>query len=110
MPGRRAEYELVPSTDDPNAPPSSEKPPPAPRSRRSKLILLALAVVLLLTVLYRYWFSDADENGPSNLPQDDSKEGQTPTSTSFSEKPTQQPSEGNQGDEETMPSGKYSVG
>ena len=108
----RAQYEPVPTTDDPNAQQLSEKEnKSALRSRRNRLIILALVVVLLLTALYRFWFRDTPVDD-SHLPSQDSKEGTTTSSTpDVITKPTQEPSEGSgKGDEDKMPSGKYSVG
>ena len=110
----RAEYELVPNTDDPTAPqPVHKGRESLLRSRRTKLAVLSVVVVVLLTVVYRFWFRDtAADTG--HLP-DESKEGASitlsSTSTTSITQPTQKPPEGDdKGGEETMPAGKYSVG
>ncbi|EJD03133.1 glycoside hydrolase family 18 protein [Fomitiporia mediterranea MF3/22] len=108
----RAEYELVPSTDDPNAPrPTQRDRDQALRSRRIRLVLLSIVVVVLLGVFYRFWFRDSPIEG-GRLPDEESKEGTSSSITSsIPSEPTQQPPEG--GDEtggDKMPTGKYSVG
>lgn len=110
----RAEYELVPSTDDPNAQQLVEKEKKSlVRTRRSKLIVLALVLVLLLSALYRFWFRDTPvDRDDGHLPEQDSKQGATTSTTSdIVTKPTQKPSEGSgEGGNNKMPAGKYSVG
>ena len=111
---RQGEYELVPSTDDPNAPPPSLKDKaPLLGSRKARLAVLAVVVVVLLSSVYKFWFGDTEVNTGHPPPDQDSKEGLSTTlsSTSLASKPTHTPSEGSdKGGEETMPTGKLSVG
>ncbi|KAH8119239.1 glycoside hydrolase family 18 protein [Phellopilus nigrolimitatus] len=108
-----AQYELVPSVDDPNTPGPQQKDVKQPaRSRRSKLILLALVVCLLLTALYRYWFRDPDADVPSDhFPQQGSEEQGSSSSSSVIStpiaQPTEKPSEGSGKEGEGKMSGKY---
>ncbi|KAL5485080.1 CHT4_1 [Sanghuangporus weigelae] len=110
---RQGEYELVPSTDDPNAPPPVLKDKPSLlSSRKARLVVLSVVVVILLGSVYRFWFGDTDVNS-SHPPDQDSKEGvsTTPITTTLASKPTQKPPDGSdKGGEGTMPTGKYSVG
>ncbi|THH07494.1 hypothetical protein EW145_g3336 [Phellinidium pouzarii] len=99
--------------DDLNVPrPAQKDATQNPRSRRSKLILLALVVVLLLAVLYRFWFRDPDTDAGNHPPQqgDAEQSASSVSSSTTAPQPTQNPSEGDKGEEDKMPSGKYSVG
>lgn len=105
-----ADYELVPSTDDPNAPRAAQttKAPKPLRSRKPRLILLALFVVLVLSALYRFWFRDSPAD--DYLPQEDSKEGVTSTAIAQPTKEPEQGSDKGEDNSDKMPTGKYSVG